>query len=1141
MANRDLNARIIISAKDEASGVLSSLRDHAGKIATAIVGYFSFRFFKGATDDAAEFEKQMSVVKAVSGATGEELKKLEQAAKDMGDKTQYTATEAAQALEELGKAGLTSSQQIDALPQVLSLAQANGLSLADAAGFVTKTVNGMGLAFSDSARVADVLTQAAASTNTSVQGLGEGLSYAAPMAKTLGLSLEQTTAYLGKMADAGIDASRAGTALNSVMTQFLDPSTKFRSELAKLGINTQDFNQAIAQLAAKGKSGEAALLALGTEAGPGMRALLNQGIPALQDLTKKLQESSGAAATAAATMSDNLDGAVKGLGSSFDSLKLQLAQPILEPLKNAALWLTGKFQALTADGTISRLGEFIADTFNRGALAFEAFAEKIDFTAVGGAVSTFGATFKLAFNASIEIAGTLTGTIAKVYTSLNNNGAFTAFQGVAAQAVNGVVNSVKVLSEIIAKTFKTVAESPVFSQFATAATGAINSLNNAAATLSQPFINLFATITGGQATTTSFGVTFGNILIKLAQLATVFVNGFSTGLDTLAVAFHGIAGVSASFVSGVLEGIAKIQEGYALITFGDLSQRHQAAADEMHKIAESFAVSANDNYGKAKAAMDRVTQSAEVTNASLQTLAGTGLPAATGQASQTAGALNDTASAANAAKVAGDNLATGAAQWVNPQQALVNALTQQQAQLIATGASQTELALISEQLSVAQQAAQTAAEGHAAAMASTGDSAGTATANVGDLSKEVGNLPKTPKPIYINAETKEASDRISELKAPTSSTHKPEADISLAIGEIEKLKAPTSSEHTVYVRRVEVGGDAPAPAAQATGGPAGQPTGEPWHFNQGGHTPISGKLPGYGGGDKIKALLEPGEYVVRKEAVQALGLPFMALVNAGQVPVGDVIRRATGGIVSMRNQPKLDLIKSRLPGLIKGVGAYYGGGPFDPKNDGNDRIFKDLSYYVRDLIETARTPFFKGEAQSILGYASQRSLTILNQTERGPGGLKKLNAHARQRLFDNLAEEIDVRVEEMIARYNARQQSAAEAIQAKQAKLSMPASATPTVPALPAARPLAGISNALNATPLAGISQQLQQRTKALSLPMPELPAQSVPQSSQSATANGMMRVQFASPAGEKSEGLFKQSEATAMLHVLKEAGARTV
>ena len=106
--------------------------------------------------------------------------------------------------------------------------------------------------------------------------------------------------------------------------------------------------------------------------------------------------------------------------------------------------------------------------------------------------------------------------------------------------------------------------------------------------------------------------------------------------------------------------------------------------------------------------------------------------------------------------------------------------------------------------------------------------------------------------------------------------------------------------------------------AQATGGPAGQPAGLPWRFNAGGYTPRSGKLPGYGGGDKIRALLEAGEFIIRKEAVQKLGVPFMYAVNAGQVPARDVIKRAFGGTVGYDMDDELKKLKDkRAEDIIK--------------------------------------------------------------------------------------------------------------------------------------------------------------------------------------------------------------------------------
>lgn len=363
MASNKLALKLLINAKDRASSVFAKLRSNAGKVAGAIVGYFGVRFFKSAIDDAQAFEKQMDTVAAVSNATAGDLKKLEQAAKEMGATTQFTSLESARALESLARAGLSASEQIQALPEVLSLAQANGIALGESASFITKAIAGMGLQFSDAGRVADVLTKAAASANTSVVGLGSGLSYAAPLAQALGLSLESTVSYLAQLANAGIDASRAGTSLNAMMVQFQNPASKFRKELGNLGIKTDDFNLALKQLAEKGDDGKAAILALGTEAGPALQALLNQGMPALEALQQGLNDSAGAAKKAADTMSDNLAGFKRQFGSVVDAIKLQLAQPFLEPLKNAIKSVNNTLQEMAASGELQKIAQNISNFF----------------------------------------------------------------------------------------------------------------------------------------------------------------------------------------------------------------------------------------------------------------------------------------------------------------------------------------------------------------------------------------------------------------------------------------------------------------------------------------------------------------------------------------------------------------------------------------------------------------------------------------------------------------------------------------------------------------------------------------------------------------------------------------------------------
>ena len=339
-------------------------------------------FFSGAVADAAEFEAQMSTVGAVSGASAADMEKLRAAAEKMGAETKYNATEAAQGLENLARAGLKADDAITVLPSVLSLATANGIDLADSASYITQAVAGMGMEMDQAGRVADVLSAAASNANTDIKGMGEALAYAAPTAASLGLTVEQTAAYIGKFADAGIEGSRAGTSLNNMMAQFANPASTFRKELAALNIRTTDFNQAIRQLAAAGPKGEAAINALGTEAGPAFKALLGQGIGALDDLTATLENAGGTAAEQAKRMSDNVPGAFAELESAWDGFKLKVAAPILEPLKNKMLELAGVISDLVNSGKVEALGEKIAAVFRDGADAVINFVKNLDFGAI---------------------------------------------------------------------------------------------------------------------------------------------------------------------------------------------------------------------------------------------------------------------------------------------------------------------------------------------------------------------------------------------------------------------------------------------------------------------------------------------------------------------------------------------------------------------------------------------------------------------------------------------------------------------------------------------------------------------------------------------------------------------------------------
>lgn len=373
--------QIIINAKDNASAVLGRLEGKVKAVGVTVAAYFGIRAFAGGVKSAAEFEAAMDAVKAATGASAAEMATLGTAVKNAmleGIK----GADAAAALENFGKAGLSAADAVKALPAAIQLSAAANMDLAAASEFVSKAVMGMGLSFDDAARVADVLALGANATNTSVEGLAQALSYAAPVANSLGVSLESTVAIIGKFADAGIDASRAGTALNSIMSQFADPASKFRQELGAAGIVTGDFESALRQLAAKGPAGAKAINAVGLEAGPALRALLNQGMGALDELTGKLRNSSGSAKSFAAILKDNLNGALGKLSGAWDVASKALQEPVLPVLRKGVDELTAAIRRATDDGTVAKFGQLLATAFEQGLKYFQAFAANVNFDAV---------------------------------------------------------------------------------------------------------------------------------------------------------------------------------------------------------------------------------------------------------------------------------------------------------------------------------------------------------------------------------------------------------------------------------------------------------------------------------------------------------------------------------------------------------------------------------------------------------------------------------------------------------------------------------------------------------------------------------------------------------------------------------------
>lgn len=304
---------------------------------------------------AAGFESSMNDVRAVTGATGQDLQDMTDLAKEMGRTTMFSASESADALAFLGMAGLDAQQSMDALPGVLDLAAAGGLELADAADTATNVLSGFGLEVSELGRLNDVLAEASRSSNTSVEQLGAGFQYVGPVASAAGLSLEETAATLGMLADAGIQGEQGGTALRGALSQLLNPTAQVQSKLDELGVTVQDadgqmrpFADIMGDLEGAGADVNDMLSIFGTESGPGMMAILEAGPDKLRTFTEDLEGAEGAAGEMADIKMEGLNGQLKELQSAGEGLMLAIADSgLLETVTELASKITEWAQELS--------------------------------------------------------------------------------------------------------------------------------------------------------------------------------------------------------------------------------------------------------------------------------------------------------------------------------------------------------------------------------------------------------------------------------------------------------------------------------------------------------------------------------------------------------------------------------------------------------------------------------------------------------------------------------------------------------------------------------------------------------------------------------------------------------------------------
>lgn len=191
------------------------------------------------------FDSSMSNVGAISGATAEEMEALRDKAKEMGASTKFSASQVSDGFGYMAMAGWKTEQMVDGIDGVLNLAAASGSDLATTSDIVTDALTAMGLQAGDAAHLADVMAAASSNANTNVEMMGETFKYVAPVAGSLGYSIEDTATAIGLMANAGIKSSQAGTALRGALTRITKPSKEAQEAMLKLGLATETTTKAI--------------------------------------------------------------------------------------------------------------------------------------------------------------------------------------------------------------------------------------------------------------------------------------------------------------------------------------------------------------------------------------------------------------------------------------------------------------------------------------------------------------------------------------------------------------------------------------------------------------------------------------------------------------------------------------------------------------------------------------------------------------------------------------------------------------------------------------------------------------------------------------------------------------------------------
>ncbi len=351
----DFNVRVVITSNTAGArvvrGELNSLNTAGDRLKRTLTGAFGVLgagvAIRSTVGTLANFSQEMSTVAAISEATGEEFAKLQEEAIQLGTNTRFSATQAAEGMTFLARAGFSAAESLETIDDTLRLAQAGALDLGRAADIASNVLQGFRLETDQAARVVDVLADAANSANTNVGQLGDALKFVAPVAAGLGVEVEETTAAISALSNAGLQASLAGTGLRRVLATLEQGTPQLEAALAGTGVTLEDvrvstegFLPALKALERAGIDTGVALEVFGQRGGPAFE-VLRSSIGDIEEFTTNLKGAQGTAEQIAEVMDDNLNGAILATRSALQGLVLRLGEV------GAQDFLVGFFNTLT--------------------------------------------------------------------------------------------------------------------------------------------------------------------------------------------------------------------------------------------------------------------------------------------------------------------------------------------------------------------------------------------------------------------------------------------------------------------------------------------------------------------------------------------------------------------------------------------------------------------------------------------------------------------------------------------------------------------------------------------------------------------------------------------------------------------------